>query len=100
MDLVTGTKRVIVAMTHAVNGKSKVVRQCTLPLPVNLVITELAVIEPSDQGLVLKERAPGVTVEKIIAATEALLIILAISPPQVRRWPKCARWSWAVERQA
>lgn len=96
----TGTKRVIVAMTHAVNGKSKVVRQCTLPLPVNLVITELAVIEPNDQGLVLKERAPGVTVEKIIAATEALLIILAISPPQVRRWPKCARWSWAVERQA
>jgi acetate CoA/acetoacetate CoA-transferase beta subunit len=94
MDLVTGTKRVIVAMTHAVNGKSKVVKQCTLPLtsirPVNLVITELAVIEPSDQGLVLKERAPGVTVEKVIAATEALLIIppkvpeMAISPPQVR----------------
>ena len=94
MDLVTGTKRVIVAMTHAVNGKSKIVKQCTLPLtsirPVNLVITELAVIEPSDQGLVLKERAPGVTVEKVIAATEALLIIppkvpeMAISPPQVR----------------
>jgi acetate CoA/acetoacetate CoA-transferase beta subunit len=90
MDLVTGTKRVIVAMTHAVKGKSKVVRQCTLPLPVNLVITKLAVIEPSDQGLVLKERAPGVTVEKTIAATEALLIItakvpeMAISPPQVR----------------
>jgi acetate CoA/acetoacetate CoA-transferase alpha subunit len=72
--------------------KSKVVKQCTLPLtsirPVNLVITELAVIEPSDQGLVLKERAPGVTVEKVIAATEALLIIppkvpeMAISPPQ------------------
>jgi acetate CoA/acetoacetate CoA-transferase beta subunit len=94
MDLVTGTKRVIVAMTHAVNGKSKIVKQCTLPLtsirPVNLVITELAVIEPSDEGLVLKERAPGVTVEKVVAATEALLIIpptvpeMAISPPQVR----------------
>jgi acetate CoA/acetoacetate CoA-transferase beta subunit len=94
MDLVTGTKRVIVAMTHAVNGKSKIVKQCTLPVtsirPVNLVITELAVIEPSDQGLVLKERAPGVTVEKVMAATEALLIIppkvpeMAISPPQVR----------------
>jgi acetate CoA/acetoacetate CoA-transferase beta subunit len=83
MDLVTGTKRVIVAMTHAVNGKSKIVKQCTLPLTsirrVNLVITELAVIEPSDQGLLLKERAPGVTVEKIIAATEALLVI----PPNV-----------------
>jgi hypothetical protein len=62
----------------------------TLPLPVNLVITELAVIEPSDQGLVLKERAPGVTVEKIIAATEALLIILAISPPQVREMANSA----------
>ena len=93
MDLVTGTKRVIVAMTHAVKGESKIVKQCTLPLtsirPVNLVITELAVIEPSDEGLVLKERAPGVTVEKVIAATEALLIIppkvpeMAISPPQV-----------------
>lgn len=54
MDLVTGP---------CSDGKSKVVRQCTLPLPVNLVITKLAVIEPSDQGLVLKERAPGVTVE-------------------------------------
>ena len=94
MDLVAGTKRVIVAMTHAVNGKSKIVKQCTLPLtsirPVNLVITELAVIEPNDQGLLLKERAPGVTVEKVIAATEALLVIppnvpeMAISPPQVR----------------
>jgi acetate CoA/acetoacetate CoA-transferase beta subunit len=84
MDLVTGTKRVIVAMTHAVNGKSKIVKQCTLPLtsirPVNLVITELAVIEPSDQGLVLKERAPGVTVEKVMAATEALLIIPSTVP--------------------
>lgn len=94
MDLVTGTKRVIVAMTHGVNGKSKIVKQCTLPLTsirrVNLVITELAVIEPSDQGLLLKERAPGVTVEKVIAATEALLVIppnvpeMAISPRQAQ----------------
>jgi acetate CoA/acetoacetate CoA-transferase beta subunit len=94
MDLVTGTKRVIVAMTHAVNGKSKIVKQCTLPLtsirPVNLVITDLAVIEPSDQGLLLKERAPGVSVEQIIAATEALLLIppnvpeMAIGPRQTR----------------
>jgi acetate CoA/acetoacetate CoA-transferase beta subunit len=94
MDLVTGTKRVIVAMTHSVNGKSKIVKQCTLPLtsirPVNLVITELAVIEPSDQGLILKERAPGVTIEKVVAATEALLIVpptvpeMATGSPQVR----------------
>ncbi len=81
-------------MTHSVNGKSKIVKQCTVPLtsvrPVNLVITELAVIAPSDEGLVLKERAPGVTIEKVVAATEAPLIIpttvpeMAISPPQVR----------------
>jgi acetate CoA/acetoacetate CoA-transferase beta subunit len=94
MDLVSGAKRVIVAMTHTVNGKSKIVKRCTLPLtsirPVNLVITELAVIEPSEQGLVLKERAPGVTLEKVIAATEASLIIpskvpeMAVRPPQVQ----------------
>jgi acetate CoA/acetoacetate CoA-transferase beta subunit len=94
MDLVTGTKRVIVAMTHSVTGKSKIVKQCTLPLtsirPVHLVITELAVIEPSDEGLVLKERAPGVTIERVVGATEAQLIIpptvpeMAISPPKVR----------------
>jgi acetate CoA/acetoacetate CoA-transferase beta subunit len=84
MDLVTGTKRVIVAMTHAVNGTSKIVKQCTLPLtsvrPVNLVVTELAVLEPSDEGLLLKERAPGVSVEKIIAATEAALIVPPVVP--------------------
>ncbi len=95
MDLVTGTKRVIVAMTHEVNGKSKVVKECTLPLTsirhVNLLITELAVIEPTDQGLVLRERAPGVTIEKVVAASEATLIIpskvpeMAVSPPQVRQ---------------
>jgi acetate CoA/acetoacetate CoA-transferase beta subunit len=84
MDLVSGAKRVIVAMTHAVNGASKIVKECTLPLTsvrsVNLIITELAVMEPSDQGLALKERAPGVQVEKIVAATEAELIIPSVVP--------------------
>jgi acetate CoA/acetoacetate CoA-transferase beta subunit len=84
MDLVSGAKRVIVAMTHAVNGASKIVKECTLPLTsvrsVNLIITELAVMEPSDQGLALKERAPGVPVEKIVAATEAELIIPPVVP--------------------
>ncbi|MGO8919778.1 MAG: 3-oxoacid CoA-transferase subunit B [Stellaceae bacterium] len=83
MDLVTGTKRVIIAMTHTVKGKPKILKKCTLPLtsvrPVSLVVTELAVIEPTAEGLVLKELAPGVTVEKVIAATEAKLIV----PPQV-----------------
>lgn len=79
MDLVTGTKRVIIAMTHTVKGKPKILKKCTLPLtsvrPVSLVVTELAVIEPTDKGLVLKEVAPGVTVEQVTAATEATLIV-------------------------
>lgn len=87
MDLVTGTKRVIVAMTHAVKGASKIVKQCTLPLTsvrrVSLVVTELAVIEPTERGLVLRERAPGISVDKVVAATEAPLIV----PPQVPEMP-------------
>ena len=79
MDLVTGTKRVIIAMTHTVKGKPKILKKCTLPLTsirrVSLVVTELAVIEPTDHGLVLKEVAPGITVEQVIAATEAVLIV-------------------------
>ena len=83
MDLVTGTKRVIVAMTHTAKDKSKIVKTCTLPLTsirrVSLVVTELAVIEPMAHGLVLKERAPAVAVDTIVAATQARLIV----PPQV-----------------
>lgn len=79
MDLVTGAKRVIVAMTHTAKGRSKILKKCTLPLtairPVSLVVTELAVIEPTAKGLVLKELAPGVKVETVLAATEATLII-------------------------
>ena len=79
MDLVTGTKRVIVAMTHTAKGGLKILKKCTLPLtsvrPVSLVVTELAVIEPTPNGLLLKELAPGVTIEKAISVTEASLII-------------------------
>ena len=79
MDLVTGAKRVIVAMTHTAKGRSKILKKCTLPLtairPVSLVVTELAVIEPTAKGLVLKELAPGVKVETVLVATEATLII-------------------------
>jgi acetate CoA/acetoacetate CoA-transferase beta subunit len=79
MDLVTGAKRVIVAMIHTAKGKSKILKKCTLPLTsvrrVSLVVTDLAVIEPTAEGLVLKELGPGVTVEQVIAATEATLII-------------------------
>jgi acetate CoA/acetoacetate CoA-transferase beta subunit len=79
MDLVTGARRVVVAMQHAARGESKIVPRLTLPAtsvrPVTLVVTDLAVIEPGPDGLVLRERAPGVSVEQIIAATAARLRI-------------------------
>ena len=79
MDLVSGARRVIVAMTHTVKGKSKIVQQCSLPLtaarPVSLIVTEMAVIEPTAEGLLLKELAPGITVTAVRQATEADLII-------------------------
>ncbi len=79
MDLVTGAKRVIIAMTHSAKGKSKIVKKCTLPLTsvrrVDMIVTELAVLQPTEKGLVLSELAPGITTEQVIAATEARLII-------------------------
>ncbi|RLL65304.1 3-oxoacid CoA-transferase subunit B [Paenirhodobacter hankyongi] len=79
MDLATGAARVIVGMQHSAKGESKIVRRCTLPLTtlrrVDLVVTELAVIEPTDAGLVLRERAPGVSVEAVLAETEAALVV-------------------------
>lgn len=77
MDLVSGARRVVVAMTHTAKGVPKIVPCCTLPLTslrrVSLIVTEMAVVEPTEQGLVLRERAPGVSVEAILAATEAPL---------------------------
>lgn len=79
MDLVTGAKRVIVAMTHSAKGASKLVKRCSLPITslrrVDLIVTELAVIEPTDDGLRLLETAPGVTVEQVLSATDARLIV-------------------------
>jgi acetate CoA/acetoacetate CoA-transferase beta subunit len=84
MDLVTGAKRVIVAMTHTAKGAPKIIKKCTLPLTsarrVSLIVTEMAVIEPTDQGLVLKELGPGVTVEDVVKATAAKLIVPANVP--------------------
>ncbi|WP_075214325.1 3-oxoacid CoA-transferase subunit B [Mongoliimonas terrestris] len=84
MDLVTGAKRVVVAMQHAAKGSSKIVRECTLPLTaqrrIDLVVTDLAVIEPTDEGLVLRERAPGVTIDDVMAATEARLLVRGAVP--------------------
>jgi acetate CoA/acetoacetate CoA-transferase beta subunit len=79
MDLVTGARRVIVAMTHRSRTGSKIVPRCSLPITsirrVDLVVTELAVIRPSAQGLVLEETAPGVSVREVLQATQAALIL-------------------------
>jgi len=79
MDLVSGAKRVIVAMQHAAKGKSKIVQKCGLPLtsmrPVDLVVTDLAVIGFTSGRITLMETAPGVSVAEVIAVTEAELTI-------------------------
>jgi acetate CoA/acetoacetate CoA-transferase beta subunit len=79
MDLVTGARRVIVAMQHAAKGKSKIVQRCSLPLtsarPVDLVVTELAVIGFAGGRMTLMEIAPGVSVAEVMAVTEAELSI-------------------------
>jgi acetate CoA/acetoacetate CoA-transferase beta subunit len=79
MDLVTGAKRVIVAMQHSAKGKPKIVKRLSLPLTsaraVDLVVTELAVIAFPEGQAMLLETAPGVTVEQVLAATEAELAV-------------------------
>jgi acetate CoA/acetoacetate CoA-transferase beta subunit len=79
MDLVSGARRVIVAMNHTQKGDPKIVEELTLPAtslrPVTLIVTELAVIEPSPDGLVLRERAPGITVDAIRQATATELLV-------------------------
>jgi acetate CoA/acetoacetate CoA-transferase beta subunit len=79
MDLVTGAKRVIVAMQHAAKGKSKIVQKCSLPLTsaraVDLVVTDLAVIGFIGGRMTLMETAPGVSVAEVMAVTDAELSI-------------------------
>lgn len=79
MDLVTGAKRVIVAMTHTAKGKPKIVDRCSLPITserrVDLIVTELAVIKPCPEGLLLQELAPGVDIDTVIRVTAARLIV-------------------------
>jgi acetate CoA/acetoacetate CoA-transferase beta subunit len=79
MDLVSGAKRVIVAMQHAAKGASKIVKKCTLPVtsirPVDLVVTELAVIAFRDGRAILLETGPGISAAQVVAATDAELVM-------------------------
>jgi acetate CoA/acetoacetate CoA-transferase beta subunit len=87
MDLVTGAKRVIVAMQHAAKGKSKIVKRCNLPLTsvraIDLVVTDMAVIGFPDGRATLMETAPGVSIADVIANTEAELVVPAEVPEMV-----------------
>lgn len=79
MDLVSGAKRVVIAMQHTAKGKPKIVNKCTLPLTsirqVDLVVSEMAVIAFPEGRATLLETGPGVSVEQIVAATEAKLVV-------------------------
>jgi 3-oxoacid CoA-transferase subunit B len=89
MDLVAGAKRVYVAMEHATkDGKPKILKKCSLPLTgvevVDHIVTELAVIEVTPEGLVLREIAPDTTVERVQALTEPRLIVPDGGPKVMR----------------
>jgi 3-oxoacid CoA-transferase subunit B len=80
MDLVAGARQTVIAMEHTTReGAPKILKKCTLPLTgmkvVNTIVTEMAYIRVSPQGLVLEEIAPGLTAEQVQKATEARLII-------------------------
>jgi acetate CoA/acetoacetate CoA-transferase beta subunit len=79
MDLVSGAKRVIVAMQHVAKGASKIVKKCTLPItstrPVDLLVTELAVIAFQDGRATLLETGPGISAAQVVAATDAELVL-------------------------
>jgi len=87
MDLVTGAKRVIIAMQHTAKGKPKIVETCTLPLtsarPIDMLVSEMAVITFAEGKATLMETAPGVTVEQVVAATAASLVL----PKEIPQMP-------------
>ena len=79
MDLLSGARKVILAMEHTAKGNKKILKNCNLPLTaagkVNMIITEMGVMEITDKGIVLKEVHPEFTVEQVQEATEATLIV-------------------------
>jgi acetate CoA/acetoacetate CoA-transferase beta subunit len=79
MDLVTGAKRVVIAMQHSAKGQAKIIKRCSLPLTslraIDLVVTELAVIAFGGGPPTLLETAPGVSVNDVLAVTEATLVV-------------------------
>ena len=88
MDLVASAENIIVAMMHTNKaGESKVLKECTLPLTgvkcVKKIVSNMAVMEVTDNGLKLLERAPGLTVEDIVNATEAKLIVEGEIPEMI-----------------
>jgi len=85
MDLVAGAKRVFIAMEHATrDNKPKILKKCTLPLTgvevVDHIVTELAFIDITPEGLVLRELAPDATLEQVLALTEPNLLVPAAGP--------------------
>ena len=79
MDLVVGANTVIIAMTHTQKGRPKILKQCTLPLTakeqVDIIVTEMGLMRVTKEGLVLEELGPEATVEEVVAATDANLIV-------------------------
>jgi 3-oxoacid CoA-transferase subunit B len=90
MDLATGAKKVYVAMEHVAKDKPKILKSCNLPLTarrcVNYIVTDLAFIEVAPQGLILRERAAGVSVEEIQRWTEPRLVV----SPELREMDRLA----------
>ena len=85
MDLLVGAKKVILAMEHTAKGNPKILKKCTLPLTaagqVNMIVTEMGVMDITPEGIVLREINPEFTVEQVQAATEAQLIIASDLKP-------------------
>jgi acetate CoA/acetoacetate CoA-transferase beta subunit len=84
MDLVTGAKKVIIAMRHTNKGRVKIFKKCRLPLTAyrqaNLIVTEMAVMEVKEDGLHLLEVNPAFTIDDVVKATDAELIIRDVKP--------------------